>query len=38
MALLGLEGFTQEQTAASQAYIPDFDLTGLVSKEEEEQL
>lgn len=37
MALLGLEGFTQEQTAASQTYIPDFDLTGLVSKEEEEQ-
>ena len=29
MALLGLEGFTQEQSAASQTYIPDFDLTGL---------
>lgn len=31
MALLGLEGFTQEQSAASQVYIPDFDLTGLTA-------
>lgn len=29
MSLLGLDGFTQEQTAADQAYTPDFDLTGL---------
>ncbi len=29
MSLLGLDGFSQEQTAASQAYIPHFDLTGL---------
>lgn len=32
MALLGLEGFTQEQSAASQTYIPDFDLTGLTTE------
>lgn len=32
MALLGLEGFTQEQSAASQSYIPDFDLTGLTTE------
>ena len=32
MALLGLEGFTQEQSAASQDYIPDFDLTGLTDE------
>lgn len=32
MELLGLEGFTQEPSAASQAYLPDFDLTGLTSK------
>ncbi len=29
MALLGLEGFTQEQAAASEQYIPPFDLTGV---------
>lgn len=32
MELLGLEGFTQEPSAASQAYLPDFDLTGLTGK------
>ena len=32
MALLDLEGFTQEQSAASQSYIPDFDLTGLTTE------
>ena len=29
MALLGLEGFTQEREAASEQYIPPFDLTGV---------
>ena len=29
MALLGLEGFTQEQTSASEQFIPPFDLTGV---------
>lgn len=29
MGYLGLEGFTQEQSAASTQYIPDFDLTGV---------
>lgn len=29
MALLGLEGFTQEQASASEQYIPPFDLTGV---------
>lgn len=29
MDLLGLEGFTQEQTSASEQYIPPFDLTGV---------
>ena len=29
MALLGLEGFSQEMASASEQYIPDFDLTGL---------
>ena len=29
MALLGLEGFTQEREAASRQYIPPFDLTGV---------
>lgn len=29
MALLGLDGFTQEQTSASEQYIPPFDLTGV---------
>lgn len=29
MALLGLEGFTQDPSAASGEYIPAFDLTGL---------
>ena len=29
MDLLGLEGFTQEQTSASEQYIPPFDLTGI---------
>ena len=29
MSLLGLEGFSQEQTAASAQYIPPFDLTGV---------
>lgn len=29
MALLGLEGFTQEPSAASPNYIPSFDLTGI---------
>ena len=26
---LGLEGFTQEQTSASEQFIPPFDLTGV---------
>lgn len=29
MGYLGLEGFTQEQSAASARYIPSFDLTGV---------
>lgn len=29
MALLELEGFSQEQTSASEQYIPPFDLTGV---------
>lgn len=29
MELLGLDGFTQEQTSASEQYIPPFDLTGV---------
>lgn len=29
MGYLGLEGFAQEQSAASTQYIPDFDLTGV---------
>ena len=29
MALLGLQGFTQEQASASEQYIPPFDLTGV---------
>ena len=29
MALLGLEGFSQEQASASEQYIPPFDLTGV---------
>ena len=29
MALLGLEGFTQDPSAASGEYIPAFDLTGV---------
>lgn len=29
MGYLGLEGFTQERSAASTQYIPDFDLTGV---------
>ena len=29
MHLLGLEGFTQEQSSASEQYIPPFDLTGI---------
>ncbi|MBR1781613.1 MAG: radical SAM protein [Oscillospiraceae bacterium] len=29
MALLGLEGFVQEPTAATERYIPSFDLTGI---------
>lgn len=29
MELLGLEGFTQEQSSASEQYIPSFDLTGV---------
>ena len=29
MALLGLEGFTQESASASEQYIPPFDLTGV---------
>jgi putative pyruvate formate lyase activating enzyme len=30
MALLGLEGFTQELGAADAQYVPEFDLTGIV--------
>lgn len=30
MADLGLEGFTQEDSAASTGYIPNFDLSGVV--------
>lgn len=29
MALLGLDGFSQEQASASEQYIPPFDLTGV---------
>ena len=29
MELLGLDGFVQEQSAASDQFIPDFDFTGL---------
>lgn len=29
MANLGLEGFSQEESAAQAEYIPSFDLTGL---------
>ncbi len=29
MQLLGLQGFTQEQSAASEQYVPHFDLTGV---------
>lgn len=29
MAALGLEGYTQEEAAASGEYVPDFDLTGV---------
>lgn len=29
MAALGLEGYTQEEAAASGDYVPDFDLTGV---------
>ena len=29
MDALGLEGFTQEMTAASAQYVPNFDLTGV---------
>lgn len=29
MELLGLDGFTQEPSAARESFVPDFDLTGL---------
>lgn len=29
MELLGLDGFTQEQSAASEQFVPSFDLTGV---------
>ena len=29
MSLLGLEGFTQERSAASDRFVPEFDLTGI---------
>ena len=29
MELLGLDGFVQEQSAASDQFIPDFDFSGL---------
>ena len=32
MAALDLPGYTQEETAASGAYVPDFDLTGVEEK------
>ena len=28
-AMLGLNGFTQQKSSASEEYVPDFDLTGV---------